>query len=80
MTDYLDDELDAVLQRRVDRHVRFCPRCRRVLGNLRATINRLAGLTTHLETPTDDALDGELLERLHSCWRDPEGDAPASAP
>ena len=76
MTDYLDDELDAGLQRRVVRHVRFCPRCRRVLGNLRATISRLA----HLGTPTDDALDGELLERLRCCWRDPEGDAPASAP
>lgn len=64
------------MQRRVDRHVRFCPRCRRVLGNLRTTINRLA----HLGTPTEDALDDELLERIQCCWRDPEGDATAPAP
>jgi anti-sigma factor RsiW len=75
MTDYLDAELDDHGQRRVDRHVRFCPRCRRVLGNLRLTIDRLA----HLGPPADLGSDDELVERLGRSWRDTDGRPPPSA-
>ncbi|MGE4116213.1 MAG: zf-HC2 domain-containing protein [Candidatus Nanopelagicales bacterium] len=44
MSDHLDGDLDARTRRRVNRHVRFCRRCRRVLGNLRVTIDGLARL------------------------------------
>ena len=76
MTDYLDTDLDDRLQRRVDRHVRFCPRCRRVLGNLRVTIDRLA----HLGAPAGDEPDDELVERISRSWRNPDGGSPPSVP
>lgn len=76
MTDYLDADLDDRTQRRVDRHVRFCPRCRRVLGNLRATIDRLA----HLEAPAELEPDDELVARINSSWRNPKRDSPPQAP
>ena len=76
MTDYLDADLDDRTQRRVDRHVRFCPRCRRVLGNLRATIDRLA----HLEAPAELEPDDELVERISRTWRSSEGRPPSAPP
>jgi hypothetical protein len=39
MSDYLDGELDDPTL--VDRHVRWCPNCRRLLRNLRRTIGGL---------------------------------------
>lgn len=74
MSDRLDDDLDDRTRRRVDRHVRFCPRCRRVLGNLRATIDGLV----HLRSPGDDESESELIERLRRSWRD--SDSPSSPP
>jgi predicted anti-sigma-YlaC factor YlaD len=74
MSDYLDADLDDRMQRRVDRHVRFCPRCRRVLGNLRATIDRLA----HLDASPEP--DDELVERIFRTWRSSEGRPPSSSP
>lgn len=41
MSAYLDGELDEAKARSVERHTRWCPNCRRMLANLRAT---LAGL------------------------------------
>ena len=67
MTDYLDADLDDAQQRRVLRHVRFCPRCRRVLGNLRITIDRLSGLGS---TPTVESNDEEAITaRIAQSWR-----------
>jgi anti-sigma factor RsiW len=71
MTDYLDAELADPARIRVDRHVRFCPRCRRALGNLRITIDRLAGLgSASIEPPDDDA----IAERIAARWS--EGSPP----
>lgn len=44
MSDYLDGELDPKSARAIERHVRWCPNCRRMLKNLRRTIGALAGL------------------------------------
>ena len=68
MTDYLDDDLDDSQQRRVQRHVRFCPRCRRALGNLRTTIDRLAGIgaAPAVEPNDEDAIAARVIQN----WRD----------
>jgi len=65
MTDYLDDELAAGSRRRVDRHLRLCPSCRTVVGNLRVTLARLAQLG-RAETSDGDA---EVAARLRRGWR-----------
>lgn len=67
MTDYLDGELADPARIRVDRHVRFCPRCRRALGNLRITIDRLAGLGSAPVEPQDD---DEIAARIAARWGD----------
>lgn len=64
MTDYLDRDLEPASLRRVERHVRFCPRCRRVISNLRTTIERLA----HLEPPAPAG--DEVIDRIRTSWRD----------
>lgn len=68
MSDYLDLQLDSAAQHRVERHARFCPRCRRVLANLRATIELLS-----LVEPTDSTgtrQDHDLAtDRVRRRWR-----------
>lgn len=82
MTDYLDEDLEASAHGKVERHVRFCPPCRRVLSNLRTTIDRLAHLEPHepeeRDTPAEQDRDtpaeqdeDELVERLRRSWRGP---------
>ncbi len=53
MSDYIDGELDLGTARRVRRHVRWCPNCRRMLENLIRTVSalRLLGNDSSL---TDD--------------------------
>jgi len=53
MSDYLDGELDERSARQLDRHVRWCPSCRRMLANLRRTIQGLQALeeSTSAEPP-----------------------------
>ena len=41
MSDYLNGELDERTARAIERHVRWCPNCRRMLTNLRRTIEGL---------------------------------------
>lgn len=41
MSEYLDGELDERSARAIERHVRWCPNCRRMLRNLRRTIEGL---------------------------------------
>lgn len=41
MSDYLDGELDERTVRSIERHVRWCPNCRRMLENLRRTVGGL---------------------------------------
>jgi anti-sigma factor RsiW len=52
MSDYLDSELDASAAAGVERHVRWCPNCRRMLENLRRTIGGLRALS-EMPTPAD---------------------------
>lgn len=44
MSDYIDGELDARTAARVERHVRWCPNCRRMLANLTRTVRALRSL------------------------------------
>jgi len=53
MSDYLDGELEADAAASVERHVRWCPNCRRMLENLRRTVGGLRGLGD-MPTPADD--------------------------
>ena len=49
MPDYLDGELDPRTATGVDRPVRWCPSCRRMLANLRRAV---AGLGALRDLPT----------------------------
>ncbi|HEY2319014.1 MAG TPA: zf-HC2 domain-containing protein [Solirubrobacteraceae bacterium] len=44
MSEYVDGELVAGDRARMERHVRECPECDRVLTGLRALVRRLGGL------------------------------------
>lgn len=66
MSDFGDGDLDDVARKRVERHVRLCSGCDRVLGNLRKTIARLRAIRSELPSPEDDAVDA----RVPRAWRD----------
>lgn len=53
ISDYLDGELDPRAAAGVERHVRWCPNCRRILANLRRTVVGLGALR-ELPTPADE--------------------------
>jgi predicted anti-sigma-YlaC factor YlaD len=53
MSDYLDHALDAGTANGVERHLRWCPNCRRMLENLRRTISGLRALGEQA-TPVDE--------------------------
>ena len=44
MSEYLDGELDSDAAMRVERHVRWCRSCARILANLSRTIQGLRAL------------------------------------
>ena len=44
MSDYLDGELDERTAASVERHVRWCPNCGRMLANLTRTLSGLRAL------------------------------------
>jgi predicted anti-sigma-YlaC factor YlaD len=44
MSDYLDGDLDEHEQAAIERHVRWCPNCRRMLSGLRRTVEGLSSL------------------------------------
>jgi anti-sigma factor RsiW len=50
MSEYLDGELDGETAARVERHIRWCPNCGRMLANLSRTIRGLRALRD-LSTP-----------------------------
>jgi anti-sigma factor RsiW len=56
MSDYLDGELDPRASAGVERHVRWCPNCRRMLRNLSRTIGGLRALR-------DQAIPGDQPQR-----------------
>jgi predicted anti-sigma-YlaC factor YlaD len=64
-SDYLDGEIDPAARRRVEEHVGFCRRCRRVLANLRHTLERVRELG---ESTEPNALD--VGERVTRAWRE----------
>ena len=53
MSDYLDHELDERSLKAVERHVRWCPNCRRMLSNLGRTLGGLRALRER-PTPVDE--------------------------
>jgi anti-sigma factor RsiW len=53
MSDYLDGELDEQAASNVEHHVRWCPKCRRMLANLTRTIGGLRALRDR-PTPADE--------------------------
>lgn len=60
VTDYLEGALEPAVERRVDRHLRACDGCRRVLEQWRAVV-RLSGAlrdedVADLDTATRDRL------------------------
>lgn len=44
LSDYIDGDLALDERRRVERHLRWCPRCRRVLTGLTRTVSGLRRL------------------------------------
>lgn len=44
LSDYVDGEIDAREATRLERHVRWCPNCRRMLANLTRTVDGLRTL------------------------------------
>ena len=68
MSDYVDEELADDGRRRVERHVRFCRPCSRVLANLRQTLGRLSHLGQSPQTGAED--EEQVAERLRSAWRE----------
>jgi anti-sigma factor RsiW len=67
MSDYVDSELHADAKRRVDDHVGMCPRCRRVLANLRYTLERVRGLADRTPPGAED--EAAVTERIQAAWR-----------
>lgn len=57
MSDYLDGELDPRAAAGVNRHVRWCPNCRRMLANLRRVVVGLEALRD-LPTPAGERQQG----------------------
>jgi predicted anti-sigma-YlaC factor YlaD len=53
MSDYLDGQAALSAGRSVERHLRWCPNCRRMLRNLRRTVEGLRALRD-LQAPADE--------------------------
>lgn len=67
MSDYVDGELDASSRRQLERHVRWCPRCHTVLGNLRRTLDRLRALGGSVPGSGDPEA---VAARVAEAWRE----------
>jgi anti-sigma factor RsiW len=66
MSDYLDGELEDGPRRKLERHVRFCPRCHTVLANLRETVRGLRGMRDAERHDKDaEAVTARIVRR----WR-----------
>ena len=61
VTDYLDGALDDAAVGRVERHLRGCEGCRRVLGQWRAVIRLSGALREEDVVAVDDATRERLL-------------------
>jgi anti-sigma factor RsiW len=68
MSEYADGELAPPEQKRVDEHVGFCPRCRRILANLRRTLEGLGRLAGSTPRGAEDA--DSVAVRITRSWRE----------
>lgn len=60
MSDYLDGELREAERARIERHVHWCPECRRALETLRRTLTALMALRA---TPSE-SIAPAVIDRL----------------
>jgi anti-sigma factor RsiW len=60
LSDYLDGDLHDADRERLERHVHWCPECRRVLDTLRRTLKELMELRA---TPGESIAPG-VIDRL----------------
>ena len=63
MSEYLDDELSEPEHRRVHDHVSICPKCRRLLEELRRTVAALGRVRG--DQPSASIAEG-VIERLRA--------------
>lgn len=77
MSEYIDGHLDPDTARRVKRHVRWCPNCRRMLENLITDRGRVASARRTLE-PCGRSRRGALTSRAGSGGQQPRLGAAAS--
>ncbi len=68
MSDYVDGELQTEGNEQVEAHTGVCPRCRRVLSNLRLTLARVTLLRQSPPAGVEN-IDG-VTERISASWRD----------
>ena len=60
LSDYLDGDLHAAERERVERHVHWCPECRRVLETLRRTLKELM----ELRSQPGESIAPSVIDRL----------------
>lgn len=53
MSEYLDGELAGIWRARIERHLRDCSECTRLLGDLRRIVNGLHHLPNRLDSDFD---------------------------
>ncbi|MBJ7471902.1 MAG: zf-HC2 domain-containing protein [Solirubrobacteraceae bacterium] len=75
-SEYLDGELTAGEQERVEWHTSICPKCREMVRALRRTISGLRELRAS-PSPTDGGAAAGVLDALR---RAPDPTVPAEAP
>jgi len=61
LSDYLDDDLEAVTRGRIEEHLRGCDECARFGGEFKATVQ---ALRSHLATPA--GLPASVRARLRA--------------
>lgn len=64
ISEYLDGELTHAQAARVEKHVRFCPHCHRLLSGLRRTVAALGELREHAQTNIADSVIDRLRAEL----------------
>jgi anti-sigma factor RsiW len=60
LSDYLDGDLGANERQRVEKHVHWCPECRRVLESLRRTLKGLM----ELRATSAESIAPSVIDRL----------------
>jgi anti-sigma factor RsiW len=76
LSQYLDDDLDAHSRRRLEAHLRDCPRCRRELASITSTLRALGSLQEHAPSGLTEsiiaALRAEMPHSVPSAKRPPD--------